>query len=207
MKTWMLALALTLISNMALASSFVPQEAGYFDPDLVQTRHLRVVPEKVEGFSEDFRPTLDSSFDVLEQVVNSETFKQRVLNFKNARGDRSFASNNGKSNEEIYEIFMEGREKLLQNTPGEMNLYLKRYSKWWSKVIGWTNGNINTIHLNWKFYKNYRPHQIASNLAHEWTHKIGFDHASAAEHDSAPYAIGYIVEELSEQVLAGQELY
>lgn len=207
MKTWMFALVLTLLSNLTLAASFTPNEAGYFDPHQIQSKYLRVVPEKVEGFSESYKPTLDSSFDVLEKVVNSETFKERVLNFKNDQGERAFASNNGKSNEEIYEIFMEGREKLLMNTPGEMNLYVKRYNKWWSKVIGWTNGNINTIHLNWKFYKNFKPHNIASNLAHEWTHKIGFDHTSAAEHDSAPYAIGYIVEELAEQVLAGQEIY
>ena len=194
MKTWMFALALTLISQAALASG-------------VPTRYLRVVPEKVEGFSADYQPTLDASFDVLERVVNSETFKERVLNFRNAQGERAFASNNGKTNEEIYEIFMEGREKLLQDTPGEMNLYLKRYNKWWSKVIGWTNGNINTIHLNWKFYKNYEPNNIASNLAHEWTHKIGFDHKSAAEHDSAPYAIGYIVEELARKMLSGEMVY
>ncbi len=194
MKTWMFALALTLISQAAFASG-------------VSARYLRVVPEKVEGFSADYQPTLDASFDVLERVVNSETFKERVLNFRNAKGERAFASNNGMTNEEIYETFMEGREKLLQDTPGEMNFYLKRYNKWWSKVIGWTNGNINTIHLNWKFYKNYEPNNIASNLAHEWTHKIGFDHKSAAEHDSAPYAIGYIVEELARKMLSGEVVY
>lgn len=193
MKTWMFALALSLLSQAALASG--------------ATRYLRVVPEKVEGFSANYQPTLDASFDVLERVVNSETFRERVLNFRNANGERAFASNNGKTNEEIYEIFMEGREKLLQDTPGEMNFYLKRYNKWWSKVIGWTNGNINTIHLNWKFYKNYEPNNIASNLAHEWTHKIGFDHKSAAEHDSAPYAIGYIVEELARKMLSGEVVY
>jgi len=48
---------------------------------------------------------------------------------------------------------------------------------------------------------------VAGNLAHEWTHKIGFDHKSAAEHDSAPYAIGYIVDELAAKVLKGSKLY
>jgi hypothetical protein len=45
-----------------------------------------------------------------------------------------------------------------------------------------------------------QPHEVAGNLAHEWTHKLGFGHESAAEHDSVPYGIGYIVREMGEKL-------
>jgi hypothetical protein len=218
MKTWIVALALTFIptqysltQNMEVhqdvpVKAFSEGERGYQDPAVVDTKYLEVKLMKIEGFSGAELTKMNAALEVLEEVVNSETFKEKVINFKNTKGQRAFASNLGLSNEAIYERFMDGREMLLQNTPGEMNFYLKLYNSWWSKVVGWTNPDINTININKKFFKNYRPNEVAGNLAHEWTHKIGFDHVSAAEHDSAPYAIGYIVEDLARKVLAGQSL-
>lgn len=219
MKTWMFALLLTLISsnpsvsqNMehdhsATVKTFSEGEDGFMDPSVVDTKFLEVKGMKIQGFSASSMVKLESAFDVLEKVVNSEEFKSRVINFKNTKGQRAFASNNGLSNEQIYAIFMDGRETLQQNTPGEMNFFLKLYSRPWSKVVGWTNPDINTININWRFFKNYKANEVAGNLAHEWTHKIGFGHISAAEHDSAPYAIGYIVEEMAAHYLSGHSLH
>jgi hypothetical protein len=164
--------------------------------------HLAVVPMSVVGFDGEKGEKMDEAFHALEEVVNSEEFRERVINFRNTKGERAFASNKGLSNEEIYAQFMEGRETLQPNTPNQMNFFVKLYNKPWSKVIGYTNGKINVININWKFFKKNTVNNVAANLAHEWTHKIGFDHKSAKEHDSAPYAIGYIVGELVKARLA-----
>jgi hypothetical protein len=181
---------------------FSAKDSAYFHPDRIQTDYLKVVPMSVTGFCDQGLKKLNAAFNLLERVMNSEEFKDRVLNFKNSKGERAFASNDGLSNEEIYEQVMEGRETLRPNTPGEMNFDLKLYSRWWSKVIGYTTPTTNLININNKFFKNFEPHEVAANLAHEWMHKIGFDHLSAAEHDSAPYAIGYIVEEMAAKLSA-----
>jgi hypothetical protein len=220
MKKWIFSL--TLLLSLGLNSiplemmidheydypirSFGPTEAQYLHPDHVRTPYLSVRPMQIEGFSGESLDKLQAAFEVLEQVVNSYEFKERVINFKNSEGERAFASNKGLSNEKIYELFMEGREVLQPHTPGEMNFFLKLYNKSRSKVIGYTSPTTNLIHINWRFFKNYQPSQVASNLAHEWTHKMGFDHRSAKEHDSAPYAIGYIVEDLAEKILATSQL-
>jgi hypothetical protein len=211
MKTWMSFLALSFLTlNVAFAGptvqSFGPEDVDYLDPSVVSNKTLAVKVEKIDGFSGASLEKMQRATQVLQQVVNSETFKSRVINFKNTKGERAFASNKGLSNEQIFEIFMEGRETLQPDTAGVMNFYLSLYNAWWSRVIGWTNGDINTININWKFFKNFQPNEVAGNLAHEWTHKIGFDHTSAAEHDSAPYAIGYIVDELAAKVLQGQKI-
>lgn len=181
--------------------SFEAHEAGYVSPDSVRTGRLTVVPESLVGFEGEKGEKMETAFRALEEVVNSEEFKERVINFKNRKGERAFASNKGLSNEEIYAQFMEGRETLLKDTPGEMNFYLKLYHKRFSRVIGWTNQNINVIHINWKYFKGNSINNVAANLAHEWVHKIGFGHKSASEHDSVPYGIGYIVGELVKERL------
>jgi hypothetical protein len=206
MKKWILSLALATCVSAAYAEieslekhqmrSFSAVETDYVAPETVETKYLKVVGMKVSGFSGSHLTKMNTAFEVLEKVVNSEEFKDRVINFKNTKGERAFASNNGLTNEQIYEQFMEGRETLQPNTPGEMNFYLKLYNNFFSRVIGYTSAEINTININKKFFKNYRPSDVAGNLAHEWTHKMGYDHKSAQEHDSAPYAIGYIVDEL-----------
>jgi hypothetical protein len=99
---------------------------------------------------------------------------------------------------------MDGREVLLPNTPGEMNFYLRLYNRPWSRVIGYTSPQSNIININWKFFKNYRPSDVAANLAHEWTHKIGFDHVSAKERNSVPYAIGYIAGDIAKKLLTSK---
>jgi len=216
MKKWIFSLAL-IVSTSTFASEvirFAPTAlkkactpTDNVNPETVTTGHLTVKPMQITGFSGESLEKIQAAFAVLEQVVNSEEFKDRVINFRNDNCERQYASNKGLTNEQVYQIFMEGRETLQQNTPGEMNYFLKLYNSWWSRVIGYTSGDTNLININWKFFKKFKPSDVAGNLAHEWTHKIGFDHKSAAEHDSAPYAIGYIVDELAAKVLKGSKLY
>lgn len=221
MKKWIFSLA--LMTSVSLSNStfqgmvehshahapqkFSPEEQDYYPAHTVVTNRLVVKGMEIQGFNQESMKKLEMAFWVLEEAVNSDEFRDRVINFKNTKGERRFASNKGMTNEEIYEHFMEGREDLQKDTPYEMNFYLKQYHRPWSRVIGWTSGNINTININWKFFKNYRPHEVASNLAHEWTHKMGFDHVSAKEHDSAPYAIGYIVGDIASRLLKSNHLH
>lgn len=221
MKKWIFSLAMIFTASLSHtpkqkmlthAHEVAPQkfsvsDSQYLSPDSVHANVLTVKGMEIQGFSGASLEKIQAAFQVLEAVVNSEEFKDRVINFKNTKGERSFASNKGMTNEEIYQTFMEGRETLQPNTPGEMNFYLRLYNRPWSKVIGYTTGDTNLININWKFFKNYKPSDVAGNLAHEWTHKIGFDHKSAAEHDSAPYAIGYIVDELAAKYLQKMKLH
>jgi hypothetical protein len=192
-------------SHSVAPSAFGPEDEQYLDPRGINTQYLSVRAMQLQGFDAQSMLKLEQAFQVLELVVNTEEFKDRVINFKNSKGLRLFASNNGKSNEEVYEQFMEGRELLQPQTSGEMNFFLKLYYNRWSKVVGWTSPKTNVININWKFFKTYAAYEVAGNLAHEWVHKLGFDHRSAAEHDSVPYAIGYIVEEMAQRYLVRQQ--
>jgi hypothetical protein len=210
MKKWIFSLSLLFTLSLSSAQNqemtlhshehapqiFTENDPEYLHPDSVKTHYLRVKAEEIEGFSGKKQDKLQEAFVALERVVNSQEFKNRVINFKNSQGERAFASNKGLSNEEIYELLMEGREDLQPHTPGEMNFYLKLYHRPFSRVIGYTSPDTNRIHVNWKFFKRYEASEVAANLMHEWLHKMGYRHRSANEHDSVPYAIGYIVGEM-----------
>ena len=163
--------------------------------------HLTVISEELLGFGGENFHKMQQALQVLELILNSQEFKQRVLSFRNAKGQRTFSSNQGLSNEQVYERIMMGAETLLPGTEGEVNLYLALYSERWSRVVGYTKPSINRISINEKFFRNFTPAQIAGNLAHEWVHKLGFDHRSAKEYDSVPYAIGDIVAQLGRSLL------
>lgn len=221
MKKWIFSLAIMFSLNLTdslvqqmvehgheeAPLRFVAGEAEYISPETIEAGYLKVRGMQIQGFSGEGLKKLNEAFRLLEIAVNTQEFKERVINFKNGKGDRLFASNKGLSNEDIYLTFMEGREDLQPNTPGEMNFYLKLYNRPWSRVIGYTSGDTNLININWRFFKGYEPHDVAANLAHEWTHKIGFDHRSAKEHDSVPYAIGYIVGDIAERIYKNNKLH
>lgn len=221
MKKWIFSLS--LIATMSLSpaprqnmtehahdvpvKAFSSHEAEFLRPEAVATGTLRVRGMEIVGFSGEALTKLNRAFQVLEAVMNSEEFKNRVINFKNKRGERAFLSNKGMTNEEVYEHLMEGREDLQPETAGEMNFYLRLYNSPWSRVIGYTSGDTNVISINQKYFRNFTPADVAGNLAHEWTHKMGFDHRSASEHDSVPYAVGYIVDEMAAKLLKNPVLH
>lgn len=178
---------------------FASSELGL--ADAVPTQFLQVQPEKITGFTK--YPAelkrMQEAFEIIETVINSNEFKEKVINFINKKGARSYVRSNGLTNEGVYEAIMTGNELIGgAQTPGAMNFNVSRYMKFWSKVIGYTNpGKSNTMYVNGKFYKKFSAAEITSNVTHEWLHLCGFYHGSAAEHDSVPYAVGYIMRDLA----------
>ncbi len=201
------ALAHTTSNDKATTQRFL---AGSAAADMEATRYLQLVPGKITGFKKGgAEETLVlESFHVIEQVMNSETFKHRVINFVNKKGQRAYESNNGLTNEQVYAFLMGGKELINgEATEGEMNFDLKRYTNYFSKVIGYTNpGKSNLIKVNSKFYRKFDVPEVTGNLVHEWIHLMGFFHGSAASHDSVPYAVGYIARDLAKKLMVEGQL-
>lgn len=178
---------------------FAASKLGFADS--VPTQFLDVRPGKISGFTkyQSELAKMNEAFRVIEAVVNSNEFKEKVINYVGKDGKRSYLRNNGLTNEQVYEAIMEGKELIGgAQTPGEMNFDVTRYMKFWSKVIGYTEpGKSNTMYVHGKFYKKFSPAEISGNITHEWLHLCGFYHGSAADHDSVPYAVGYIMRDLA----------
>lgn len=152
-------------------------------------------------FSEEQEKKMAQALERLEIVINSQEFKQRVLDHT-YNGSKTFANNNGLTNEQIYAKIMEGAETLQPEIDEEMDLDITMYYRS-NSTVGYTYPNTNRIWVNSKFFNGYNLGQVAANVTHEWTHKLGFGHDSrstARRAYSVPYGIGKIIRELIESM-------
>lgn len=164
------------------------------------TGGLKVLIHESNNFSTADLGRLEQARVFLENVLNTEEFKQKVLHFTYL-GEETFVQNNGYTNLEVYNLIMAGAEQFPKQTPINhlMDLYTELYYGS-SGVIGYTNPSVPTIYMNNYYFSSYSPNEIAGNLMHEWLHKLGFDHdynSTTRRPYSVPYAIGYIIDDLT----------
>jgi len=187
---FVLALTMATPAPLALAEQFTATEGP-----------LTVNIASASGFSSADKDKLAAAVEVLGRVLNGEEFRERVINYM-FEGKRQFSSNDGVTNEEVFQRIMMGRETYTNEDDQQVDLSLQLYKPpFWKKwsVVGYTYPDTPTIYMNRNYYNTFAPNQVAANLAHEWCHKIGFGHdfnRTARRPYSVPYAVGDIVEEL-----------
>ena len=144
--------------------------------------------------------------EVLQQVVNSDAFNARILNFHHeVTGAQEFQDNLGLSNLEVLEKLRSGVETLKPDVDDTMNFTLSGYIKWnpFSSTIGETSPDVSEIGMANSFVRNATTSDIVGNLMHEWTHKAGFDHSfeyNERRNSSVPYAVGSIACEIAAEL-------
>jgi hypothetical protein len=206
-------------------TAVIPDPAPPIEPDPYEPARdiLRVNVDEMSGFSGASKTKLLTAVDLMERVLSSEQFRQAVLGHQ-YEGKRQFVQNSRSdaegndigsnlTNAQIYQILMEGAEQLkgiaahvdrVANV--NLNLYTPPFYKKWS-VVGYTNPGVAPIYMNSYYFNSFTPGQIAANISHEWTHKIGFDHdynSTTRRPYSVPYGIGGIVERVA-SALTGEE--
>lgn len=170
-------------------SEDVPAEALLFDIDVSLTKFEAADEIKIR-----------KAFAIIKKIVSTKQFRDRVLNFTYAT-KKTFVDNGGLTNTEIYQKLLDGSEDLVPGIDHQMDLDLELYYSSRS-TVGYTYADGLRIWMNTKFFDAYTPCEVAGNVFHEWTHKLGFTHASSysvSRDSSVPYALGYLVEELGKQ--------
>lgn len=138
------------------------------------------------------------ALELIQKIVRTREFKNRVLNHS-YNGVKQFADNNGLTNAQIYQKLLEGSEELLPGVDNQMDLELELYANYSTSTVGYTYANTLKIWMNRKFFDQYEIAEVARNIFHEWTHKLGFGHdsrATAKRPYSVPYGVGSIIEDL-----------
>jgi hypothetical protein len=170
-----------------------------------ETYALTVQFDGVRYFEQEQFDKLQAAKKVVDFVINTQAFKERILGFE-YQSQRTFVQNNGLTNQQVFDLLMTGAEKYpRQSSPdGVMNFDLELYSPRWyqsNNVLGYTNQNTQTIFINRNFFSRAEIFEIAMNLTHEWCHKVGFEHDSrstARRPFSVPYGVGYIIRDLAQ---------
>ncbi|WP_408098024.1 hypothetical protein ACJVC5_03615 [Peredibacter sp. HCB2-198] len=144
----------------------------------------------------------NQAIELVKLVVATEEFRTKVLNHT-YNGSKQFANNNGLTNAQIYQSILDAAEKLYPAKNNRMDLEVELYYAN-NSVVGYTNGSTTQIWVNTKFFNNYKINSVAGNLFHEWLHKLGYGHDSAATAQrpySVPYAIGYIMADIAQDFM------
>lgn len=165
----------------------VPNQALTFDTNLV-----------LQNFDYEEMEKVMAAADLIRAVVASPEFRDEVINHT-FYGVKTFVDNQGLSNEEIYQIILEGAERLKPDRNNSMDVKLQLYYED-TNIIGYTYVTSEYIWLNRKYFSYYTPAQVSGNLFHEWLHKLGFMHSYEYTEErrySVPYAIGYIMARLA----------
>lgn len=171
-------------------SDGVPTQALTWDANIYFTNFNNTQEAKVE-----------KAVELMKKVIASKAFRDRVINFT-YNGKKTYVDNGGFTNSQIYQIILDGAEKMgVTSKNNTLDVELELYYAATS-TIGYTYPNVTRIWMNTKYFNNYTANQVAGNLMHEWVHKLGFGHASSysvSRDSSVPYAIGYIMQELTKQ--------
>jgi hypothetical protein len=136
--------------------------------------------------------------DLIKQVIATDEFKNAILNHK-YKGKKTFVDNGGLTNAQIYKKILESSEKLMPKKNNSMDVTLVTYHTS-ANVIGYTLPSVNKVWMNTRYLNKFTPTQVASNLFHEWLHKLGFKHDFEKTPErpySVPYAIGYLVKKFA----------
>jgi hypothetical protein len=173
----------------------VPEEEGPREPSpeigteysVANVRKVFTVKIVATNYNEDQKKKLAEAERIIAKVFNSEAYKSAVLSKKFTSTKLSAA--------QVYEELFEGAEALVPAKNYQMDLTVTMYYKN-NKTVGYTYPSKMTVYTNSKFHDRYTACQIAGNLVHEWTHKMGFGHSSASDRSSVPYAHNKIVESL-----------
>jgi hypothetical protein len=166
---------------------------------LISFSQVRVQAVKVdESFDAESSAILDTSIRELEQVFNSEEFKQMVLN------ETFDVGNFNLSSEDIYGLIISGKDNYIDK-PEDNSIDIR--VRIFDKYAG--SGNFGFTDMQTRITKTHRCYILknsqkcyTSHLAHEYMHQIGFYDKRTwlfgKKTSSVPYKIGRIVDELIE---------
>lgn len=154
-------------------------------------------------FSPKQRAKIESAIEMLDFIVNTDGFDRRVLLYR-APGELGFHYDGhgipDKSGKDVLTILKAGAESLSPSPDQEMDASIALGTG--SQAIGYTYPNSRWQWINKWFLDltSTKPADIAGNIAHEYAHKLGFDHAynfHSKRQYTVPYAIGYLVRDMS----------
>lgn len=183
----------------------------------VETGRLVLVQEDVSFPEGPQKKKFEQAMAIMEEVMNSEEFKTKVIGYVSSLGRKyrkNYLWSNSKqllTNEDIYQIIMNGDEKMRPQTKGEMNINswvkycsgIKSFGTWCRAVIGSTTPSSSKwITLNWNFYSRFSTPDMVANMVHEWIHLLGFLHGNVRTDEEVPYVVENIAGEVAKNILS-----
>ncbi len=148
----------------------------------------------LEGFNETEKKKASKSINLLENIINTQEFKEAVLKVPSFSKNKIKRKTGNKkySNQEILDLILSG-EDLKNPADNIINLNLDLYNGE-KNEIGHTNMNTLTISTYQGYFNKKDIKLYAAHLLHEYMHIIGFIHGRfdifGKRYKTVPYRIG-----------------
>ena len=160
----------------------------------------------INGYSQHEEKFARAALAKFEMAMNSEDLKNRIINYSCSLG-QVFESNAGFSNKAIFDILYASVEVYNDAIDNTADLYLElvQKSRPWPPLlnqhaeIGYGNHKEKEIYTYSWWFNQAKDWEYAGHIAHELSHKIGFDHdpsPTPTRDFSVPYAFQHIVESI-----------
>lgn len=156
----------------------------------------------LSGFDATDEAKYNKAVALVKKVVATEAFRSAVVNHTYG-GAKTFVNNNGLTNAQIYQSVLDAAERLTPAKNNTLDVGVKLYYEA-NNVVGYTSPSYAYINVNTKFFDTYAVNSVASNLFHEWLHKVGYGHDASATPGrpySVPYAVGYMIRDIGKNFL------
>lgn len=184
-------LLLLVFSSMALADS-----------------GLTIKLHSLTNASPEVTTKVNQALNLIEGVVNTPTFRDRVLNMTYKIGSKTYAgyTQTEMTPTQVLQDIDKAEENFAGGTDGVIDLFLDSYYER-SSTIGYTSPSDKYIHMNQYIQGSYTVAQTAGNIFHEWLHKVGYGHSrrhNSYRPHSVPYKLGYMLAEMVASKMAGK---
>lgn len=143
---------------------------------------------KLTDFNEAQADRFKSILVKVETILNSPEFKSEVLGHTHKGAPGFFDSIDTPA--KVYET--------LTAKPWQIE-YIIKYRRFSTSTIGYTYPSVSWVAIYADKFRSMADCQIAANVAHEYSHKLGYTHSMKWTKDrpySVPYGLGAIVEGL-----------
>jgi hypothetical protein len=161
---------------------------------LAPTNQTTIKISKLGNFSNNDKVRIERIINNLNKVINTDEFKQSVINHKSS-GLIKFEENNNETNTQILDKILSGQETLDQKNDYEWSLNLNLKWLFSRSTLAYTEFKKPEIYINSRYYSRESDSEIAGTICHEYMHKVGYTHSkeySIKRINTIPYAVGEI---------------
>lgn len=173
---------------------------------------FRVHADSLRGINEYDLKKMNAAMSLFEEVMNDTSFQNALL-AKTFYFDVAGDQNKLLTTKEIVEKIFAAKEFYRDGADAVANLFwiIEKKNKpifTRNPAIGYGDaGEVEIYTYTWFFIQEDRDNlaAIAGHIAHEWSHKLGFQHLFNPHKKrkyTVPYAFGYLVEEYALKKLA-----
>lgn len=133
---------------------------------------------------------------LLEEVLNTDDFKQAILNFQHPEGGHRFDDSQHSGAQILKNIYQKRKIKRQLRYGAKLRLLMINGSGPTGRELG--KHSYKKIYTYRENFKKASLPVIANHYLHEWLHGLGYKHEfHNPSPSSVPYALGLIAEELS----------